>query len=90
MEKDGENDQKELSFVCQGWTFKGMMGVEWVPGVITLLIGVIAPYITGTLNGADGVWKSYRMRFWEGLQQVKLSQKLPHLEEDVLSPGNQR
>ena len=25
------------------------------------------------------------MRFWEGLQQVKLSQKLPHLEEDVLS-----
>lgn len=30
------------------------------------------------------------MRFWEGLQQVKLSQKLPHLEEDVLSPGNQK
>eukprot|EP00438_Fugacium_kawagutii_P013625 Skav229257 [mRNA] locus=scaffold2418:103682:119506:- [translate_table: standard] len=26
--------------------------------------------------------------FWEGLQQVKLSQKLPHLEEDVLSLGS--
>ncbi|CAL1169670.1 unnamed protein product [Cladocopium goreaui] len=25
--------------------------------------------------------------FWEGLQQVKLSQKLPHLEEDVLCVG---
>lgn len=30
------------------------------------------------------------VRFWEGLQQVKLSQKLPHLEEDVLSPGNKK
>eukprot|EP00913_Durusdinium_trenchii_P016067 g15101.t1 len=27
------------------------------------------------------------LRFWEGLQQVKLSQKLPHLEEDVLCVG---
>ena len=28
-------------------------------------------------------------RFWEGLQAVRLSQKLPHLEEDVLHPWQQ-
>ena len=61
------------------------MGVEWVTGVITLLIGVIAPFLTGrgpTLDGVDGVWNSY----CEVLGRPSASEAEPK----AASPGGRR